>query len=238
MLACPSNTADAIEELRSAGLNPSLDHIALLIELGRRVQNPPHRTQAYLEGVGVRAGVNGPRLLPLSIEGGLWFDWATGALGGDNEQTYALAFACDPDNAGKFNDLYELSRTRKTLKQYSKTLSCQMPELESALLRIMDESTPGDELRAERESNSDFDMSDTVAHMVSATGIPSEYWYSKPLNHGMRVLTHAMEMRISLMGGGGENVDYEYQRACFDFAAGVQKVEAECRESMELEQSG
>lgn len=238
MLQCPSNTVDAIEKMRSAGLNPTLDHIALLIELGRRVQNPPHRTQGYLEGVGVRAGTRGPRLLPLSIEGGLWFDWATSALSGDNEKTYALALACDPTRAGTLSDLYELSRARHAVNEYAKALACSPDELESALIRIMDESTPGDELRAERESNLDFDMADTVAHMVSVTGLPSEYWYTKPLNHGMRVLTHAMEMRVSIMGSSGDSVDHEYQRACFDFAAGVQKVEAECNEALELENHG
>ena len=238
MLACPSNAAEAINELRAEGLNPSLDNLALLIELGRRVQNPPHRTQQYLEGVGVRAGTRGPRFLPLSIEGGLWFDWATHSLSGDNEKTYALAMACDPALAGGFNDLYEVGRAKAAVHDYAAALSCNMEELESALVRIMDEATPGDELRAERESGTTFDVSDTVAQMVAATGLPAEHWYSKPLGHALKVLTHAMEMRVSIMGGSDSRSDPEYERACFDFAAGVQKVEAECREALELEQSG
>jgi hypothetical protein len=238
MLECPTNAAEAIEELKAEGLDLTLDHIALLIELGRRVQNPPHRTQHYLEGVGVRAGTRGPRLLPLSIEGGLWFDWATKSLSGDTQKTFALALACDPATAGGFNDLYEAGRAKVAVNEYARNIACNMEELESALVRIMDESTPGDELRAEREIATTFDVSDTVAQMVAATGLAAEHWYSKPLSHALNVLTHAMDMRVSLMGGGDSRSDPEYERACFDFAAGVQKVEAECREAMELEQSG
>ena len=237
MLDCPTNAAEAIEELRAEGLNLTLDHIALLIELGRRVQNPPHRTQHYLEGVGVRAGARGPRLLPLSIEGGLWFDWASSALSSDDEITFALTFASDPENAGSFNDLYEVTRARDAVKAYSKAMGCNMRELESALIRLMDEQTPGDELRAERHKGEGVDISDSVARMVSATGLPSEYWYGKPVAHGMAVLTHAMQMQTAAMGVQ-EKGDPEYERACFDFAAAVQKVESECRESMELEKSG
>ena len=53
---CPEMAARAIEELRAKNLEPSLNHIASLIELAKRVQEPEHRTFPYLSYHGDSCG--------------------------------------------------------------------------------------------------------------------------------------------------------------------------------------
>ena len=235
MLICPENAKQAIHDLTEEGLHPDLDQIAMLIELGRRVENPSHRTPSHLEGVGVRCGTRGPRLTPLTIEDGQWFDWATGVLTGDAMRNTALAFACDPANSGTFGDLYELAIARKALKQYRKKLACNQSELESALTRLMDEETPGDRAQARRrkefpelESNT-MDISEAVAQMVSVIGLPDSYWYSRPLIHGMRVLTHAIESQSAMFGGSGDGMSTDEKRVNFDFLAAIEEIGRDLR---------
>lgn len=222
-LTCPEMAKDIIASLRADGIEPTLDQIAELIELARRVQEPTRKTSPWYEGAPVRAGESGPILRPLTIQAVEWYDWAVSHFAADETRGMAFCFAAERGHiAGAFDDLWTVAGAKRKLNEYARRLSCTRAELESAAMRVMDESNPGDVLRARNDDGeSSADFGDIMAKLEAVTGQPREYWITKPRCYAMRVLRHAIESSSAagVWGKEADGNDPDYIDACYNLQA-------------------
>jgi hypothetical protein len=219
---CPELAREIIGALRADGIEPTLDQIAELIHLARKVQEPSRRTSPWYEGDPVRAGESGPTLRPLTIQAEEWFDWAVSEFTDDKWRGLAFCYAAQNGRApGAFDDLWDSKKARAALRSYARRLPCNRVELESAAMRIMDAASPGDTYRARKadEGESGYDYGDLLARLVAATGHTREYWLGQSRTYAFRVLEHAMNIAHAAWGAGGQGHDPDYLRASFDLQA-------------------
>ena len=234
-ISCPEMAARAIEELRAKNLEPTLDQIASLIELARRVQEPEYRTFPWLSYHGIRAGNSCHVFRPLTIKSGMWFDFISDHLHSDDLNRLATAYAMEHgnDESVDFLPLYNPVVATQRLTEYGARLSCNIDELEDALMRCMDEITEGDRLNAKNSTGSEaVDKENTIAQLVAITGLDESYWLSKTTDFACKVLTHAMKTNAGPFGDSSGGVDLNYQKANFDFIAEVAKIERKLLESV------
>ena len=227
--ACPILARDAVERLQEQGLNPSLDHIAELIELARRVQEPAARIWPYLTHTGIYAA--GHRFRPLSIKAELWFDWFLDNFDSEILQTYAFAYASEFGHLPEtdFAEITDIRSAKTVIGAYAGAMSCNAEQLQEALRRVMDEPTEGDRIRA-RNSTEPDNLEDTVAQLVAATGLSEEHWKTKTLRFALQVLHHSLAYATGIFADQSDAASSpEYQRANFDFIARLEQIERELR---------
>jgi len=224
-LTCPEIAKEIIASLRADNIEPTLDQIAELIELARRVQEPARKTSPWYEGTPVRAGENGPTLRPLTIQAEEWFDWAVSAFADDKLRGVAFCLASERGRMeGAFEGLWAVAPAKRAIAEYSRTLACTRAELESAAMRIMDETNPGDVIRSRNAAGDEaqgYDYGDLIAKLAAITGQPREYWLAQSRTYAFRVLQHAVNFAAQSGGLGAEKPqqDPDYLRASFDLQA-------------------
>ncbi|MGB1650253.1 MAG: hypothetical protein ACPHEP_04445 [Acidimicrobiales bacterium] len=227
-LGCPDMAADAINRLREKGLEPSLDHIATLIELAKRIQEPSYRTFPWLSYHGVQVGESSRRLRPLTIKSGIWFDYIVDHLVGEERHiacAIAMEFGHDPEF--DFRELFDTQKARNAIAKYKTGLEFTFDELEDAILRCTDESLEADRMSASTNTKN-TDIENTIAQLVAMTGIEEEHWMSHTIEFSMKVLTHAITK--GQMFASESNGD-DYQKLCWQFNCEALRIERELVEA-------
>lgn len=228
-LTCPEIVKETVSELRAKAIFPTLDQLAMLMELGRRIQEPSLRTCPYLEGEAIRAGDEGPLLRPLTIAGEYWFDQVCSVTESDHYRGIAFCYASENGRKpGAFDGLDTPKNIIAELKRYAKGIKCTRAELEAAASRIIGDTNPGDTARAKRNPDESGDLGDMIAQLEAYTGQPRDYWMKHSQRYAFRVLCHAMKAQAAAMAGPADNQpDEGYLAANFDYLAAVEQIEAE-----------
>ena len=229
-LGCPDMAADAINRLREKGLEPTLDHIATLIELARRIQEPETKTYTWMSYVGVQVGVSRRRFRPVTIKSGMWFDWVINNISDPALITFATGMAMEygHDKDYDFSKLYTIESAIDAIREYAERLDVNEFELSDAIERCTDETLHGDTLLAERrEASKSIDIEDTIAYLVAATGQPAEVWMSSTFDYALKVCSHSAAIKAMSSGLFEADKDDAEMRNNFMFMAELQKIESE-----------
>ena len=132
------------------------------------------------------------------------------------------------DQGADFISLYSLENAQAALAGYASNLSCNPEELREAIERCMDYPTDGDRYRAKRSKQGPVNTESVIAELVAITGQPEAYWLSRTSTFAMEVLKHAVHHSASMFGGiDSEKADLN--RAEFDFACCVDRIERELK---------
>lgn len=233
MGACPDIAKGEIADLRAKGLEPSLDQIATLINLARKIAEPDYRTAEYLSHVGMRAGDSQHVLRPLTIRSGIWYSWIVDQLTEDTMCMYACAFAMEhganPDV--DFKPLFDFGKAVDAITNYATSCTATVAELKSAIARCGSDPDEwyGRDARAKLDGDQSGDgYEDTIARLVAATGLPDTYWEQRTMTFANKVLLHSLEQGAGIFGG--VETDSEYRRANFNFFAALEAIERELTE--------
>lgn len=200
-----SRTAQqTIRELRTDyGVEPTLDEILWLHELGKRVENPIAGENLDNQPVPVKAG--NVYLWPFTAMSSMWFNERASKWFEDENyrfQTYALAFALahgrgdsipDRKKRGWFErllrhvlDIHETETLRaltdrtdayRCIKYWASGLNCNIRELEAAIDYLLPRK---DQTDAEQEENLDvspgIDLEQLISELAVKTGTDINMW--------------------------------------------------------------
>lgn len=226
----------AIESLRDKNLEPTLDHISIIIELARRIEEPSYRTFPWLSHVGVQIGDSSRRLRPLTIKSGCWYDHASEKLLKPFNIQFGLALAMEygHDKEYDFSVLYTEESANKAVGDYLRKMEFTVEELQDAMSRVMDPDYYADQLRAEKgEPAKQFSREDLIGQLVAYGGQSRESFESSTLEFAQSVMLHALQRSAvgSEISLGIE--DSAYQRDNFIFQAELIRIEQDLKESSE-----
>ena len=109
-MQCPELARSEIELLRADGIEPTLDELAELFELAKRVESPFARTNPIASRAPIAVGSSNLRLWPLSLRAEAWLEQHAAKLStfGAALVGYAAAFGREPgtlESLATWNDI-------------------------------------------------------------------------------------------------------------------------------------
>jgi hypothetical protein len=212
-----------ITAIRAEGIEPTVDEIVWLNDLGRTVENPSGRTDYALAGYPVRCG--DVTLWPFSIASGTWFDDVACALFKTDAMqfwclAYALANARNPDV--EWEALNEYDTVRSVVNGWALRCRCTAAELRGAVNRIIPQLSAPHPIKAARVSDEPR-PSGLVADLVAGTGLPAEYWRGKPWSFAEECMCAVLAQSQNGIDRKGYK-DALYKDACFKFYCAADAV--------------
>lgn len=206
-MTCPDLARIEIETLRADGIEPTLDELTELIELGRRAECPHGRTNPVASRAPIRAGVDGPRLWPLTLQAEAWIEQHAGKLEtlGAALVCYASAIGREP---GAFDGLATWRDIGDAVREWAAGLTCTADDLADAADRLTGgqepETAPGDpDARA--------DIEDMLAALVVESGQPIEYWLAHTSAEFVAALDAVASKRAASAGMARKDMDESAQ---------------------------
>lgn len=187
-----------VNELRNDyGIDPTLDEILWLHELGKRVENPIG--EVVRSGIPVKAG--NVYLWPMTIMASAWFNdkavvWFRGS---DHILRYCLAFALvygrgkplppprrpwfsrffnDAKQPMLLSDLVDRDQAYHVVKRWAAGLQCRVAEMDAAIDAVLDD--PGCEDENDDETPpACVDLEEVAQNLAILTGTDPAYWQWK-----------------------------------------------------------
>jgi len=207
----------AIQELREAGIEPTLDEVCWLNDLGRQVEDPEGGEHRHAAGQPSKAG--NIWLWPFTIQGERWYEKTLKWFDGQPElEMYALAFALAKGREpGAFDFLSGYDSSKKAVDAFSSgALACTQEELCAAIVDVMPGDSEIDELEAEflardfseqDEAPKPLNWDKLVETLVAATGIERDVWMRKDSKaHALAVLDAINKQQEAIAGGRAKEV--------------------------------
>jgi hypothetical protein len=229
MYDCPTLAKDEIELLRARGLEPTLDHIAEIIDLARKVQEPEDCTFPYLSHHGVEVGSSGRFFKPMTIGSGLWYEKISMKLDKPYLITGALYMAMEHghDESVDFSKLFSASAAGRAIEEYLKGATFTIEEASDAVDRLVATVCIADRKSDDKSSE---DIEDFIAQMVALSGLPDTYWMHRTTTLAVKVMMHQIHLS-AMSAGGSSREDEEYGRAFGKFNRSVYLIEQELIEA-------
>lgn len=189
--------AAKIKELREAyGIEPTLDEVICLHELGKLCENPPGDETRYLRGEPELAG--NVWLFPFTIGASLWWRDAMQKVGANDPAAgyllpFALHHARHPD---VLNRCQTLKQIRAEVQEFVRGLSCTVAELDYAIDRIL----PATENTAAESEHKPVDWAEVVGVLCRYfKGTTPDYW----------LWATAMDVAVSLLSKSAKIMEAE-----------------------------
>ena len=225
-----------ISQIQNEGIQPTLEEIVWLNQLGQKVESPGSETDPVLAGSPVKCG--NVYLWPFTIQGGEWYDkHATRLFKREKMQRRALGFALahgrdatlppaytSPSLRARgafFSTLVDYESAKYAVNAWAAQAGCNARELEAAIVRLIPQMQYPHQIK--RPPAGDV-MSDAqlIAEVTAGTGLPMEYWLAHSSDYVIMTLTAIYAQQGA---GGGETDDGEgYRRAMWDFMAASKAI--------------
>jgi hypothetical protein len=205
-----------IQELRAAGIEPTLDEVVWINDLAREVDNPYGGENRRHAGKPSKAG--NVWLWPFTIQARIWYQQAVEWFDGSLElQGDALAFAlAHGREAGAFVHLAGYKSAKKAVCDWKSRLACTDDELSAAILDVMpmDDELAEIEARFNAEYNAkhnitedekpgkDFDWDESVDLLIATTGLPRDVWMREESEaRALSVINVIIKQQLAMAGG-------------------------------------
>lgn len=230
-----------IENLRCDGIEPTLEEIVWLNDLGLKVENPATMVKVAA-GRPVRCG--GAWLWPFTIQSGEWFDThATRLFTNPKMHIWCLGFAlslgrldqlpeyCIPRLSRRkfgpllFDHLTEYNLARYAVNAWAVRQPFTFKELRTAIVEVMPQLKAPFRLPPPPNAKADADRIAIIDELVAGTGEPREYWQRQLSDHAYGVLHCIYKQRAATLGEPvGDLVDENSARANGEFMAAADIV--------------
>ena len=168
----------AIAELRNLAVEPTLDEVLWLHELGLKVENPAGRGPGLAAGFPVRCGA--VLLWPLTIGAGQWFSDVALPIFGQSTQSF-LCLAYAHAHARRPDVLEELT-TRKTIwqavRRWCRAMTLTPRELEICMARLQGKPAQDEPAKLQKKTAAadQAEWEDILAYLAVNVGEAVETW--------------------------------------------------------------
>ncbi len=191
-----------INDLKSQGIEPTLNEIIWINDLSRKVENPDGARPCVAIGEPSPAG--NAWLWPFTIASSRWFAKVLPWFDGNPEsETLVLAFSlAHGRDVGVFSYLSNYEAVKETVAEWSDELGCTADELAEAITKILPYSDTV-ELDDEEESvQGASDWDEIIATLCLNVGETPEFWaYGVSCDYALRQIDI---MNKQMMAGGKE----------------------------------
>jgi len=229
-VTCPDITKSEVGMLRQDGIEPTLDELAELIELGRRVHEPPGRTNPLASRAHIRVGVSDLMLPPLSAQAMFWLD-------GNSEKfaTLGAAMVCYAAANGRRECAFdELVTWRDIVARVRGWAACQTAtndELQDAAEILMGEREPES---APEEDARGPGFPAIMAELANGSGQTVDYWLAHTSAEVLGGLEAIATARAAIAGVGGDTGDSDGdQQRMRDLMWCVERIRARAKAEAE-----
>lgn len=192
---CPDITRAEVAKLREAGIEPTLDELAELVLLGKRVENPRCNLPVTVEPEPLYLA---DRVLwPLTLQAEEWLA-VMGPQFAGVPGLCAVCYAAEHSReTGAFSELYTIGAAAEAVRQWRRSCGATAEEIAAAAERLVGEpSRPEPQPRGSETP----DLSRVLADLFAATGQPPEYWLTRCSQHMLDVLRAVMRRDLAAMG--------------------------------------
>lgn len=169
MRECPAVARAEIERLQAKGISLTLDDLAWLMSLGRRVEHPDRYVSPLLAAVPVVAGSE--PFYPLTNQAAWWLAIAAPWFGG-NGLCHVLGYAHRHARLpGHFEALCTPKAAAEAVLSWRRGLTITDVEIMAACERVADNDAP-----ARPDHGGPDPHCEMLARAVAMTGLPRDYW--------------------------------------------------------------
>lgn len=214
-----------IRELRELGIEPTLDEIILLHELGKKVQRNGRKSSREAAGRPVKAG--DVYLWPFTIGASMWYMDGPVEWFRDNERMniYVLAFALShARDCSAFVELVDYRATVDAVKAWVKSVSATYAELVDGITMLFDQTsqdTPHDQ--------SDPDWGAFIGFLTKHYGGTPDFWrWEEPMNYCVQLCSLAFQQERA--AGQAPDPNDPHVRATWDFRCAINAIKADRKE--------
>jgi len=191
---CPDIARHEIGKLRSDGIEPTLDELAEIIELGRRVENPRCNLSPMVEPEPLYLA---DRVLwPLTLQAEEWFATMGGSFAGEFGLCAVCYAAQHGRETGAFVPLYTMRAAMEAVRAWRAGCTATIEEVAEAAERLTGHA-PREE---SKRKPADADLGRILAELMAATGQPPEYWLVRTSVHMLDVLRAVLRREAAAVG--------------------------------------
>jgi len=182
---CPEHAEAEILKLREAGIEPTLDELAELFELAKRVEEPFAETNPLASRAPLAVGTSGLYLYPLTLQATAWMELHCEAFA--DMRILLVCYAAHVGRVpGAFDQLHGYKGILTAITDWGQTVTATATELASAE-EILTGGNEPEHFAAPTQSET-LTMCDILASLAVESGQPVEYW-----------LTHTSEEMLAAL---------------------------------------
>jgi hypothetical protein len=206
-----------IEDLRSQGIEPTLEEIIWLNDLGLKVENP---AKAIKVAAGSPVQCGGKWLWPFTIQSGAWFDnYAVKLFTSADMLIWCLGFALNLGRLAKlpdycipkalrrkgqetirFSQLTEFDLAKHAVNQWALRQPFTFSELKTSIVEVMPQLKAPFRLPPPPKSKDDPARIAILDELVAGTGQSREYWEAELSDHAYGVMHCIYKQRAASFG--------------------------------------